>query len=758
MIEVILQGMPSIDVNIEAKVTDSYKQVDSSLSTTSENPVMNKIVTEELNKKAVKEEVTAALNSKADNEEVNAKLTELSAEIGANGATYDSSILTNQGLIDLSGKIYPNESAYSYSDTISLVTGQTVTVTVNQAAIAAVTIYDNNGNYLRSIAGEAYKLSTIEFVVAPNEASVRFCSANNTKVHFSASLSISGIKEEIKQMDEVIQDLSNTDKELKQSIDAFDNDKVYDHYVTLLGSARFGKVTASEKAIAAIFIDGQETLIGKTIVGLKVSIATEGTIVLCRCKGFKKEPFTIETLQSYDVVKGCNYLILDTPITLLDGEAFGVDGSSTAAYHRGGYDSNYNRSFWYYHPTNDHWMQSGADLVMAILTNDIRKEIDTLHDNINSVGQSLQNISRQTLSQIVYPSAPSSLYSHLFINKIYLGSQPTIPSQSVIDVAMAAKLGFKMMEFNVSITSDGVAVTGHPVGNTLQTLTDLNGNAVSVQVSTMTFAELRANYRYKSTHPQFRNPISSLEECLRECQRYDITPLVQCVNQSVIQLTESIVGNRYVAYGAPRTQTIATIYEYLTSGTINDLVARCDVVNPPYILGVSDALLDSWSDVEIKDLLSRVHQKGCWLNWAGCYHTAESNMRMKKLGLDSCASGWEVPHFEEFDIHKDGNSIKGFADFGGTYTTSADGAILSSGQTIFAEIAKLGIVAKGQLSIHFKGSLTIRFGEVNATFDSDGSDITMMNSVIENREAGLSITASADAIIYSLDYKTASVL
>lgn len=105
MIEVILQGMPSIDVNIEAKVIDSYKQVDSSLSTTSENPVMNKIVTEELNKKAAKEDVTAALNSKADNEEVNAKLTELSAEI--NGADVVLSLgndaFTRQGFITKNG-------------------------------------------------------------------------------------------------------------------------------------------------------------------------------------------------------------------------------------------------------------------------------------------------------------------------------------------------------------------------------------------------------------------------------------------------------------------------------------------------------------------------------------------------------------------------------------------------------------------------------------------------------------------------------
>jgi hypothetical protein len=329
----------------------------------------------------------------------------------------------------------------------------------------------------------------------------------------------------------------------------------------------------------------------------------------------------------------------------------------------------------------------------------------------------------------------------------------------VFDVAVAAKLGFKMIEFNVQETSDGVAVTGHPVGGTIQTLDDLNGNPVSLTINEITFGNLRSNYRYRSQYPQFRVPISSLEECLRECQRYDLTPMVQCVSQSVVDLTESIVGKRYVAYGATRKMTDALIYIYHSTGTIDSLLEQCDIVGYPYMLGIAPALLDSWSDEEIKDLLKRAHAKGAWVNWAGCYHTPESNLRMKRLGLDSCASGWEVIDFAEYDIRKVGNSVKGFADFGGTFTTDADGVNLATGQQMNVEIGKMGILAKGQLSMQFVGKVSISFGasKTNGIYESDGSSIMTINSIIEN-EADLVITASADSKVYSIDYKTAIVI
>lgn len=57
--DVIVKGSPSIEIGFERKVVDSYKEVDSALSESSVNPVQNKVVTAELNKKATKTEVSA---------------------------------------------------------------------------------------------------------------------------------------------------------------------------------------------------------------------------------------------------------------------------------------------------------------------------------------------------------------------------------------------------------------------------------------------------------------------------------------------------------------------------------------------------------------------------------------------------------------------------------------------------------------------------------------------------------------------------
>ena len=133
-------------------------------------------------------------------------------------------------------------------------------------------------------------------------------------------------------------------------------------------------------------------------------------------------------------------------------------------------------------------------------------------------------------------------------------------------------------------------------------------------------------------------------------------------------------------------------------------------------------------------------------------------MRMKKLGLDSCASGWEVPEFMEYDVRKMGDAVKGWDSFTGTFTKDSDSANLSNGQTISADIPQLSIIAKSQLAIHFKGKLTINFGKVNASFESDGNSIIVMTSVVENANADIIITSEGISTIYSVDYKTASVL
>lgn len=84
-----------VDALLDKIKDDNVGSIDSSLSTTSENPVKNKVITEELNKKANKTDI-ATINGQPltnggnievatdayDDTEINGKLTELSLKVG----------------------------------------------------------------------------------------------------------------------------------------------------------------------------------------------------------------------------------------------------------------------------------------------------------------------------------------------------------------------------------------------------------------------------------------------------------------------------------------------------------------------------------------------------------------------------------------------------------------------------------------------------------------------------------------------------
>ena len=72
-------------------------------------------------------------------------------------------------------------------------------------------------------------------------------------------------------------------------------------------------------------------------------------------------------------------------------------------------------------------------------------------------------------------------YSHLFIDKIYAKSDPIIPCQSVFDVQIAARLGFKFIEANVHATATpGKYIVMHGVRGCLgDQVTDLDGNSAA---------------------------------------------------------------------------------------------------------------------------------------------------------------------------------------------------------------------------------------------------------------------------------------
>ena len=148
-----------------------------------------------------------------------AELTELSAVIGGEDREYNSSILVNQGLINSNGTIYPSESAYSYSDSVKVLKGQRISVTVNQTtAVAAATLFDINDKPIRTLIATAYVLSTAETDIEDGVAYVRFCSANNTSSVFKAFIEGSGLVNDLAATNEQVVKLNSSVKQTDKKI------------------------------------------------------------------------------------------------------------------------------------------------------------------------------------------------------------------------------------------------------------------------------------------------------------------------------------------------------------------------------------------------------------------------------------------------------------------------------------------------------------------------------------------------------------
>ena len=139
-------------------------------------------------------------------------------------------------------------------------------------------------------------------------------------------------------------------------------------------------------------------------------------------------------------------------------------------------------------------------------------------------------------------------YSHLFIDKIYAKSDPIIPCQSVFDVQIAARLGFKFIEANVHATATpGKYIVMHGVRGCLgDQVTDLDGNsAADVVIRQTPFDTLMSKYRYRSRYAKYRTHITSMEEFLLECRRNNIAPMISHVDEEQVRIIRSIMGENF---------------------------------------------------------------------------------------------------------------------------------------------------------------------------------------------------------------------
>lgn len=361
-----------------------------------------------------------------------------------------------------------------------------------------------------------------------------------------------------------------------------------------------------------------------------------------------------------------------------------------------------------------------------------------------------------------FPFAFDKFYHHMFMGNVTdsFSSEITIPAQSIFDVQVAARLGFKYIEANVHKTATaGKYVVTHGVdgklGNDFETIE--GGTASTVVIATTAYDTLRDNFRYRSIYPKYKVPITSLEEFLEECRTCNIYPVLQYVDETELEIAKGIVGNNMILYNGNRSVFGGYIVEYLSLGTKEAILSHCKSIGKPYMYCMANHT--SFTDAQLREIVDLLHQNGYYIGNAGNYYGMTENIRLMNLGFDFSASGGMVNDFN------DGNILNIVSDpeFTGITTdgTVTNGTLkLTNGQYVEFSTDDTSMLKKYILDIDFKGtiqftrpSFTKRTGDTADNYTSDGSQSMRISGTAIKRTARFVIEASGNVDIYELGFK-----
>lgn len=124
------------------------------------------------------------------------------------------------------------------------------------------------------------------------------------------------------------------------------------------------------------------------------------------------------------------------------------------------------------------------------------------------------------------------------------------PENSLPAVARAAQHGYMGIECDVKLTADGEMVIMHDktINRTCRNASDYSKIKGKVNVSDLTFAELRNNYVLASPNAEYRMPVPTLKEILKECKKHNIVPMLHSKYVESYRLAQKIMGDNWVCF------------------------------------------------------------------------------------------------------------------------------------------------------------------------------------------------------------------
>lgn len=125
-----------------------------------------------------------------------------------------------------------------------------------------------------------------------------------------------------------------------------------------------------------------------------------------------------------------------------------------------------------------------------------------------------------------------------------------VTENSLEAVRMAARYGYKAIELDPRITSDGVIVVMHDRAIN-RTMVRADGSEIGekVFVNEHTFDDLRSNYVLRSSIPGNRTQIPTLRELLETCRDCGVMPLMHCDFFDAYTVVKEILGDNFIAFG-----------------------------------------------------------------------------------------------------------------------------------------------------------------------------------------------------------------
>ena len=377
--------------------------------------------------------------------------------------------------------------------------------------------------------------------------------------------------------------------------------------------------------------------------------------------------------------------------------------------------------------------------------------------------------------QIIDFFSDNIYYYHFAPNSFIKDGQnrKAIASESLEDVELSARLGFRLVEANIWQTSDNQFVCIHGSNGTFgPEVKSVDDNVITTEelrglmINSVSLEWIKKYVRYDSDYEEYQSTIPSLEEFCEACKRNNIGILAGVAGKrKAVEICTKYLNDNVVIYGPPsdiRAYFKGYVFTWNNKSGVstNELIDNARSFGSPYLCSLGETVISEMKKRnELQSFLDLMHKEHFLVGWASVYSTELNSMEYNKMGMDFSAAGHEV---NSFDSNYELYSLEDIDYYPSTSGVISDGSVaLSLHDSVSCGSSDVISVGKGSLTIQFKGTIRICFGSMGNRGDryelnSNGNEMLVFTDYFFNNNTTLSIESLSDSTVIShFEYLTA---